>query len=119
MSQHVKRDRSTRPRFLGAAVTGVALLLGGAFAAQAAADTGPKPAAPKAATSGDSAPAVSTAGGGASGAAKATGASGAAKVTGAGKGAGADKGAGVAEPAAGSSSDVAPKVIKPGSGVGK
>ncbi|MFE9533443.1 hypothetical protein [Streptomyces sp. NPDC006691] len=125
MSQHVKRDRSTRPRFLGAAVTGVALLLGGAFAAQAAADTGAQAATPKVATSGDTAPAVSAAGGSTSGSSTSgsstsggttsggTTASGAAKVVGAGKG------AATAGPAVGGSSGIAPKVIEPGSGVAK
>ncbi|MFD0154237.1 hypothetical protein ACWGQ4_30395 [Streptomyces sp. NPDC055721] len=43
-----------RRRILGA-VTGAALLLGGAFAAQAVADSGPKPA-PKVVTPGEAAP---------------------------------------------------------------
>ncbi|MFI6051456.1 hypothetical protein ACIBCO_15375 [Streptomyces violascens] len=105
MSTHAKRIHRPGPRVLGAAVTGVALLLGGAFAAQAVADSGAKPAAPKVATTGDSAAAVSKSGG-------STASDGAAKVAGAGKQAAA------AEPAA-ASADTAPKVIKPGSGAGK
>ncbi|MET9726704.1 hypothetical protein ABZZ49_28870, partial [Streptomyces zaomyceticus] len=48
MSSHAKRNLRPRPRVLGV-VTGVALLLGGGFAAQAFADAGakPAPAAPK------------------------------------------------------------------------
>ncbi|WP_406505146.1 hypothetical protein [Streptomyces sp. NBC_00212] len=110
MSTHAKRIHR-RPRVLGAAVTGVALLLGGAFAAQAVADSGPKPAAPKVATSGDSAAAVSKSGGSAAAVSKSGGSAasdGAAKVAGAGKQAAADKAA--------AAPDTAPKVIKPGSG---
>ncbi|MGW6420805.1 hypothetical protein, partial [Streptomyces sp. NPDC055055] len=59
MSRHAAlRTLRARPRILGA-VTGAALLLGGAFAVQAAADSGPRPApaAPQAAPAPESAPA--------------------------------------------------------------
>ncbi|MFI8438848.1 hypothetical protein ACIGJO_34985 [Streptomyces sp. NPDC079020] len=57
MSSYTKSHHRLRPRVLGA-VTGVALLLGGGFAVQAAADSGvkPAPAAPKVTTTGDAAP---------------------------------------------------------------
>ncbi|WP_411111458.1 hypothetical protein [Streptomyces sp. c-19] len=61
MSSHIKRNR--RPRILGV-VSGLALLIGGGFAAQAVADSGakPAPAAPRADTaagpSADSTPAA-------------------------------------------------------------
>ncbi|MFI6688304.1 hypothetical protein [Streptomyces sp. NPDC050485] len=103
MSVHAKRNYRPRPRVLGA-VTGITLLLGGAFAAQAVADSGP--ATPKVATAGDAAPqaaskpAVSTP-------------AGTPKVE-------AGKSADAAKPAAGSAtSGDAPKVIHPGSGVKK
>ncbi|WP_344117505.1 hypothetical protein [Streptomyces blastmyceticus] len=56
MSLHAKWNYRPRPRVLGA-VTGVALLLGGGFAAQAVADSSanPAPAAPKVTTTGDAA----------------------------------------------------------------
>lgn len=59
MSSHAKRNFRPRPRVLGV-VTGAALLLGGGFAVQAFADSGPRPApaAPKvAAPAPESAPA--------------------------------------------------------------
>ncbi|MFB7545894.1 hypothetical protein ACWGET_01665 [Streptomyces zaomyceticus] len=61
MSSHAKRNLRPRPRVLGV-VTGVALLLGGGFAAQAFADAGakPAPAAPKV-TAPDAAPAPAAA----------------------------------------------------------
>ncbi|WP_326694156.1 hypothetical protein [Streptomyces sp. NBC_01766] len=63
MSSHVKRNYRPRTRVLGA-VTGIALLVGGGFAAQAVADSG----SPKVTTTGNSAsqsdskPSVSKAG---------------------------------------------------------
>ncbi len=97
MSLHAEWNRRPRTRALGV-VTGVALLLGGGFAAQAVADVKPAPAAPKVtATTGDAAVSQSA---------------GTPKVADAGK------------PAAGSATgsgqaDNAPKVINPGSGVKK
>ncbi|MDH6130331.1 hypothetical protein [Kitasatospora sp. GP82] len=108
MSLHAKLNYRPRLRVLGA-VTGVALLLGGGFAAQAVADSGvePAPAAPKVTTTGDAAsqaaskPGVSTP-------------AGTPKVVETGKPAGAGKpGAGTAP------AENAPRVIQPGSGVQK
>ncbi|MFC9594902.1 hypothetical protein ACFTUC_34570, partial [Streptomyces sp. NPDC056944] len=57
MSSHARRSlRPRSPRLLGA-VAGAALLLGGGFAAQAFADSGPKPV-PAAPTAPDAAPAA-------------------------------------------------------------
>ncbi|MFB7666805.1 hypothetical protein ACFC1R_23120 [Kitasatospora sp. NPDC056138] len=114
MSVHAKSNYRPRPRVL-AVVTGVALLLGGGFAAQAAADSGvkPAPAAPKVTTSGDaapkveSAPGVSTPGGGP----KVVEPGGGPKVVEPGKP------AEVVKPGAGSGpAENAPRVIQPGSG---
>ncbi|MGW1121592.1 hypothetical protein ACWD5B_31500 [Streptomyces tanashiensis] len=57
MSSHARRNHRPRPRLLGV-VAGAALLLGGGFAAQAFADSGPKPApvAPEAAPAAPAAP---------------------------------------------------------------
>ncbi|MDJ0344447.1 hypothetical protein QMK19_20955 [Streptomyces sp. H10-C2] len=108
MSLHAKRNYRPRPRVLGT-VTGVALLLGGGFAAQAVADSGvrPAPAAPKVATTGDAAPEAASK----PGVSKPTGTP---KVVDAGKPADAGKpGAGPAP------AENAPRVIQPGSGVQK
>lgn len=102
MSLHAKRNYRPRAQVLGV-VTGVALLLGGGFAAQAVADSGvtPSPAAPKVTTTGDAAShAASTPG--------VSQPAGTPKVVDAGKSGGA------AAPA-----ENAPKVIQPGSGVQK
>lgn len=106
MSSHAKRNY--RPRVLGA-VTGVALLLGGGFAAQAVADSGatPAPAAPKVATTGDTAPQAASQ----PGVSKAAGTP---TVTEAGKPAAAAKPGAASAPA-----ENAPRVIQPGSGVRK
>ncbi|WP_234106245.1 hypothetical protein [Streptomyces venezuelae] len=56
MSSHAKRNFRPRPRVLGV-VTGAALLLGGGFAVQAFADSGPRPAPKVAAPAPESAPA--------------------------------------------------------------
>ncbi|WP_406340583.1 hypothetical protein [Streptomyces sp. NBC_00648] len=112
MSSHAKRNYRPRPRVLGA-VTGVALLLGGGFAAQAVADSGatPAPAAPKVATTGDTAPQAASQ----PGVSKAAGTP---KVTETGKSATAAKPA--AKPGVGSApAENAPRVIQPGSGVRK
>ncbi|OAR22631.1 hypothetical protein A8W25_23780 [Streptomyces sp. ERV7] len=114
MSSHAKRNHRPSSRLLGA-VTGVALLMGGGFAAQAVADSGatPAPAAPKVATAGDAAPQVASQ----PGVSKSTGtpkSTGASKVTEAGKPAAA------AKPGAGSApAENAPRVIQPGSGARK
>ncbi|MEU8888729.1 hypothetical protein [Streptomyces sp. NPDC048442] len=116
MSLHTKRNHRTRARVLGA-VAGAALLIGGAFATQAFADSGvtPAPAAPKVTTS--SAPVAAPAPAPAPAAPKADSAP---KAVEAGKSADAGKpaSAGEAVPAPAPAGN-APKVIKPGSGVQK
>ncbi|GGP33398.1 hypothetical protein [Streptomyces melanogenes] len=100
MSSHAKRNLRPSPRVLGA-VTGVALLLGGGFAAQAVADSG----TPKVTTTGDAAP-------------QAASQPAASKSTGTPKVTTADKSA--AKPGTGSApAENAPRVIKPGSGAQK
>ncbi|MCX5201314.1 hypothetical protein OG897_07580 [Streptomyces sp. NBC_00237] len=96
-----------RPRLLGA-VAGVALLIGGAFTAQAVADSGPKPA-PKVTSTGDAAPAPASAP--ASTPAKG-GVTGPKVVT-----PGTPKGVSDPGPAPAGKSGDAPRVIKPGRGV--
>ncbi|WP_116209600.1 hypothetical protein [Streptomyces olivoreticuli] len=103
MSLHAKWNYRPRPRVLGA-VTGVALLLGGGFAAQAVADSSPKPApaAPKVITTGDAA------------------APQAASKPDVSKSAGTPKVVDAGKPGAGAApAENAPRVIKPGSGVQK
>ncbi|KJK59544.1 hypothetical protein [Saccharothrix sp. ST-888] len=108
MSVHAKSNYRPRPRVLAVA-TGVALLLGGGFAAQAVAHSGvqPAPAAPKVTTTGDAAPqVVSTPDG--------------SKPAGAPKVVEAGRPAEVVKPGAGSApAENAPRVIQPGSGVKK
>ncbi|MEU6976469.1 MULTISPECIES: hypothetical protein [unclassified Streptomyces] len=107
MSVHSKRNLR-RPRALGL-VAGVALLLGGGFAAQAFADSGTKPApAPAPATAPDAAPAVSTPGAPAPAPAP--------KVASPAKGAAAPGSTAAPAPAP---ADTAPRVISPGTGVRK
>ncbi|MDH6575012.1 hypothetical protein [Kitasatospora sp. MAP5-34] len=125
MSLHAKRNFRPRLRVLGT-VTGVALLLGGGFAAQAVADVKPAPAAPTVTTDGDATPQVASAPGVSAPAVSKPGVSapgvsapaGAAKVVAADKSA--DKSAAVAKPAAAPApAENAPRVINPGSGVQK
>ncbi|MGK4582332.1 hypothetical protein [Kitasatospora sp. HPMI-4] len=111
MSSHAKLNYRPRLRVLGT-VTGVALLLGGGFAAQAVADSGakPAPAAPKVTTTGDAAPKVVEPGksGGAPKVVEPGKSGGAPKVVEPGKSGGAPK---VVEPG---KSGGAPKVVEPG-----
>ncbi|MEU2873253.1 hypothetical protein ABZ769_29305 [Streptomyces olivoreticuli] len=103
MSLHAKWNYRPHLRVLGA-VTGVALLLGGGFAAQAVADSSakPAPAAPKVTTTGDAA------------------APQAASKPGVSKPAGTPKVVDAGKPGAGATqAENAPRVIQPGSGVQK
>ncbi|MGE7436110.1 hypothetical protein [Kitasatospora sp. NPDC001175] len=113
MSSHAKVNHRPRLRGLGLA-TGVALLLGGGFAAQAVADTGAKPAVtPKVTTTGDAAPQTASKPG-------VSEPGGAPKVVDAGKSTGAPKVVDAGRTGAGSApAENAPRVIQPGSGLQK
>ncbi|MEY9943467.1 hypothetical protein [Kitasatospora sp. GAS1066B] len=128
MSLHAKRNYRPRARVVGT-VTGIALLLGGGFAAQAVADSGVKvtDATPTVTTTGDatpqvaSTPGVSTPGGGSKVVSPGTSAD-ASKVVSAGTPASAGKSGVVTAPAAAPAAapaEGAPRVIQPGSGVQK
>jgi len=106
MSVHAKRNFRPRARVLGA-VTGIALVLGGGFAAQAFADA---PAAPQVTSTGDATPQVTSP----SAAAQPAGAP---QVTsGSSQSAPAQPTVGSA-PAGSASAGNAPQVIQPGSAV--